>query len=87
MPRRVRIRYTKKTDRKTPHERLSHVGGLNPDVKPWKRSIDQVVKDLESAEWELYVEENGRRVDVVWATHKRHNYLKTTADDTQPDSI
>lgn len=61
MAKRARIRYADKTDKKTPHERLTHVGGLTPDGKPWKRSIDQVVKDIESAEREFYVEENGRR--------------------------
>ncbi|WP_245454014.1 DUF3892 domain-containing protein [Bradyrhizobium sp. AC87j1] len=69
MAKRARIRYANKTDIKKPHERITHVGGVNPDGKPWKRSIDEVVRDIESAEWEFYVEENGRRVGVVRATH------------------
>ncbi|SCB55060.1 Protein of unknown function [Bradyrhizobium shewense] len=87
MAKRARIRYANKTDQKNPHERITHVGGVNPDGKPWKRSIDQVVKDIESAEWEFYVEENGRRVGVVWTTHNGHKYIKTTADDIQPDNV
>ncbi|KRQ15383.1 DUF3892 domain-containing protein [Bradyrhizobium manausense] len=87
MAKRARIRYANKTDRKNPDERITHVGGVNPDGKPWKRSIEQVVKDIESAEWEFYVEENGRRVGVVWATHNGHKYIKTTADDIQPDNV
>ncbi|WFU53596.1 DUF3892 domain-containing protein [Bradyrhizobium pachyrhizi] len=87
MAKRARIRYVSKTDRPNPHERITHVGGPNPDGTPWKRSIRQVIKDIESDEWEFYVEENGRRVDVVWATHDGHKYIKTTADDIQPNNL
>ncbi|WP_018322474.1 DUF3892 domain-containing protein [Bradyrhizobium sp. WSM2793] len=87
MTKRARIRCTNKTGRTNPHERITHIGGLNPDGTPWKRSIDQAIKDIESDEWEFYVEENGRRVDVVWATHNGHKYIKTTADDIQPDNV
>lgn len=87
MAKRARIRYANKTDIKKPHERITHVGGVNPDGKRWKRSIDEVVRDIESAEWEFYVEENGRRVGVVRATHNGHKHIKTTADDIQPDNV
>ncbi|WP_445219787.1 DUF3892 domain-containing protein [Bradyrhizobium sp. Pa8] len=87
MAKRARIRCVNKTDIKNPHERITHVGGANPDGTPWKRSIDQAIKDIESDEWEFYVEENGRRVDVVWATHEGHKYIKTAADDIQPNNL
>ncbi|MCP3475729.1 DUF3892 domain-containing protein [Bradyrhizobium sp. CCGUVB1N3] len=73
--------------RKNPHERITHVGGVNPNGTQWKRSIDQAIKDIESDEWKFYVEENGRRVDVVWATHEGHRYIKTAADDIQPNNL
>ncbi|WP_439372666.1 DUF3892 domain-containing protein [Bradyrhizobium sp. DASA03120] len=53
---------------------------------PWKRSIVRLSETIESNEWEFYVEENGRRVDVVWATHEGYKYIKTAADDIQPDN-
>ncbi|MCP3396912.1 DUF3892 domain-containing protein [Bradyrhizobium sp. CCGB20] len=87
MTKRERSRYVNKTDRKNPHERISHVGGGNPDGTPWKRSIDQAIRDIENNEWEFYVEENGRRVDVVWATHDGYKYIKTAADDIHPNNL
>ncbi|MCP3475617.1 DUF3892 domain-containing protein [Bradyrhizobium sp. CCGUVB1N3] len=87
MAKRARIRCINTTDRRNSHERLSHVGGVNPDGTPWKRSIDQAIRDIESNEWEFYVEENGRRVDVVCATHEGYKYLKTAADDIHPDNL
>ncbi|WP_245453729.1 hypothetical protein [Bradyrhizobium sp. AC87j1] len=40
MAKRARIRRTNKKDGKNPHERITHVGGLNPDGTQRKRSID-----------------------------------------------
>nr|WP_244431561.1 DUF3892 domain-containing protein [Bradyrhizobium yuanmingense] len=47
MERTVDLASFNKTDIKKPHERITHVGGVNPDGKPWKRSIDEVVRDIE----------------------------------------
>lgn len=65
MAKRARIRCSNKKDGKNPRERITHVGGLNPDGTQRKRSIDQAIKDIESGEWKFYVEEYGRTVDVV----------------------
>ncbi|MCP3460575.1 DUF3892 domain-containing protein [Bradyrhizobium sp. CCGUVB23] len=53
MTKHARIRCINTTDRKNPHERLSHVGGANPDGTPWKRSIDQAIGDIEINEWRV----------------------------------
>lgn len=87
MANRVRIRCINKTDRMNPHERIKNVGGQNADGSRWKQSVDQTVREIESREWEFFVTEGGRTVDVIVATHNGNKYIKTTADGIQPDNL
>lgn len=87
MANRVRIRCINKTDRMNPHERIKNVGGQNADGGRWKQSVDQTVREIESREWEFFVTEDGRTVDVIVATHNGNKYIKTTADGIQPDNL
>lgn len=87
MANRVRIRCINKTDRTNPHERIKNVGGHNADGSRWKQSVDQTVREIESREWEFFVTEGGRTVDVIVATHNGNKYIKTTADGIQPDNL
>lgn len=87
MAKRVRIRCINKTDRMNPHERIKNVGGQNADGGRWKQSVDQTVREIESREWEFFVTEGDRTVDVIVATHNGNKYIKTTADGIQPDNL
>lgn len=87
MAKRVRILCINKTDRMNPHERIKNVGGQNADDGRWKQSVDQTVREIESREWEFFVTEGGRTVDVIVATHNGNKYIKTTADGIQPDNL
>ncbi|MCP3397116.1 MULTISPECIES: DUF3892 domain-containing protein [unclassified Bradyrhizobium] len=87
MARLARICCVKKTDRMNPHERISIVGGVYPDGRRWKKSVSQTIKDIESGEWEFYVEENGLTAGLLVAQHNGHKYIKTAADDIQPDNL
>lgn len=87
MANRLRIRCINKTDRMNPHERIKNVGGQNADGSRWKQSVDQTVREIESREWEFFVTEGGRTVDVIVATHNGNKYIKTTADGIQPDNL
>lgn len=87
MANRLRIRCINKTDRMNPHERIKNVGGQNADGSRWKQSVDQTVREIESREWEFFVTEAGRTVDVIVATHNGNKYIKTTADGIQPDNL
>ena len=73
MATRLRIRCINKTDRYNPHERISHVGGGTGENR-WRQTQD-------------YVEEGGRTIDVIVATHNGHKYIKTKADGVQPDNL
>ncbi|MDA9474745.1 hypothetical protein XI03_09575 [Bradyrhizobium sp. CCBAU 65884] len=87
MAKRVRIRCINKTDRPNAHERVKNVGGLNSDGTRWKLSVEKAIRDIESHEWEYYVEESGKTARVIVATHNGHKYIKTAADGIQPDNL
>ncbi|MCA1537509.1 DUF3892 domain-containing protein [Bradyrhizobium sp. NBAIM03] len=87
MPKRVRICCINKTDRRSAHERIKNVGGVNSDGTRWKLSVKKTIRDLESREWEYYVEESGVTVEVIVATDGQHKYIKTTVDGIQPDNL
>lgn len=87
MAKRVRIRCINKTDRQNPHERIQNVGGVNSDNSRWKQSQQQTIREIEAGEWEYYVSEDGKIVDVIVATHNGNKYIKTKADGVQPDNL
>ncbi|WP_271591560.1 DUF3892 domain-containing protein [Bradyrhizobium sp. CCBAU 65884] len=65
-----------KADRRSAHERIKYVGGLNSDGTRWRLSVQKTIQDLESREWEYYVEESGITAEVIVATDGRHKYIK-----------
>jgi hypothetical protein len=84
---RARIRCINKTNRTDPHERIQNVGGLNSDNARWKQTVDTTIREIDSGEWEFYVSEAGRTVEVIVAKHNGHKYIKTEADGVQRDNL
>jgi hypothetical protein len=77
-----------KRDRQSPHERISHIGGINPDRTRWRLTEAAAISGIESGEYSFYVERpTGHRVGVVVATRLGREYLKTTADGERPDNL
>jgi hypothetical protein len=71
-----------------PHERILSIGGINPDGTRWKLPLDRAIAGVESETWHFFVERPpGQRVDVVVANRLGRKYLKTKADDEQPDNL
>lgn len=85
----VRISCVNKADRPNPHERIRHIGGVNPSGERWKRSQEQAIADIEQNVYSYYVERpQGDRVAVIVAISQYgHKYLKTTADGDQPNNL
>ncbi len=84
----VRVSCINKTHRTDPHERISHIGGVNSDGTRWRLPEDDAIAGIERGEWAFYVERPpGHRVWVVIATRLGRKYLKTEADGEQPDNL
>jgi len=83
----VEISFANKQPRYDPHERISHVGGLNPSGKVWKITLDRAIEGIESGKWSFWTMRGEKRANVIVAVHKGHKYLKTVADGFQPDNL
>jgi len=89
MAQRVRISCINKTDRHDPHERISHIGGVNSDGTTWRLSQPDAIAGIKSGKWSFYVERPpGHIVNVIVARSAQGNeYLKTEADGEQPNNL
>ena len=77
-----------KSDRHNPHERITHIGGMNTDGTRWKVTRTEAIVGIESGKWAFYVNRGGRRVNVVVAVSgSGHKYLKTEADDATSNNL
>jgi len=74
-----------KTRYQNPHDRISHIGGLNSDGTNWNLTLARAVDAIERSKWKFYLMRNGTSFDLIVATTRLGNkYLKTTADRQQP---
>ena len=82
------IRCINKSDRDNPHERITHVGGINRDGVSWKMTQEKAIGGIEDGTWSFFVGVGGERVWVVVATSRNGNkYLKTQNDGVQPNNL
>ncbi|MCB5175226.1 DUF3892 domain-containing protein [Microvirga lenta] len=87
MTNRLQIRCINKDDRKSAHERITHVGGYGPG--PWKYSVPDVIRFIENGQASFYVSRpQGDTVNVIVAVSRLGNkYIKTTADGDEPNNL
>lgn len=84
----VEIKCINKTNRTDPHERISHIGGVNPDGTRWKMTEAAAITSIENGTYKFWSQGGGRRVSVIIAVSAAgHKYLKTQSDGIQPNNL
>jgi hypothetical protein len=77
-----------KSDRMNPHERITHIGGINDRGERWRITQQDAIEGIESGRWQFHVRVAVRDVPVVVAVSQYGNkYIKTEADGFQPDNL
>lgn len=85
---RAEVKCVSKTDRFNPHERITRIGGVNPDGRNWRLSQEEAIRGIENRTYEFFVSRGGRTANVIVAVSRFGNkYLKTEADGEQPDNL
>lgn len=84
----VQISCINKIPRNDPYNRITHVGGINPNGTRWKLTLAEAISGIKSGKWRFFVMVNGRKVWVVIARSAAGNeYLKTEADGDEPNNL
>ena len=70
-----------------PHQRITHIGGGSVP-RSWMLPVERAIGGMERGLWCFCVLEDSRFLPVVIGTSPLgHKYLKTAADDEQPDHL
>jgi hypothetical protein len=76
-----------KREHHNPHERITHIGGANPNSTPWKMTESAAIIGIESLTYSFYVSVNDKRVMVEVAERNGRKYLKTETDGYAPNNL
>jgi hypothetical protein len=84
----VQIQCISKSDRSNPHERITHIGGVNADGTRWRLSEEEAIAGIKQDKWRFWTSGGGKTAWVVIARSAQgHEYLKTEPDRVQPDNL
>lgn len=84
-----RIDCINKPDRNSSYDRITHVGGPNPDgTGRWKDSVPNVISFIEAKIHQFYTLEGGNKAYVGVRTSSAGNkYIQTYADGVWKDNL
>jgi Protein of unknown function (DUF3892) len=85
-----RVTCINKDDRYNPYERITHIGGTAGanGEKRWRITQQEAIDGIEGGRWSFYVNQGGRVANVFVAISPYGNrYLKTEADDSEPNNL
>jgi len=74
-------------DHYEPHERISHIGGINHYKSLWKLSEYDAINSISCGEFDFFVLVNSQPVSVIVAEYEGRQYLKTEVDGYSPDNL
>lgn len=83
----AKVMCTNKREHDNPHERITHIGGVNAEGTRWRMTESAATLGLDIGQYQFHVSAGGKTVWVVVATHLGRKYLKTTADDHAPNTL
>ena len=83
----VQVTCINKRQHQNPHERITHIGGLNADETRWKMTEPDAIVAIETQKFSFYVSVGGKGVWMVVAVHEDRKYLKTESDGWAPNNL
>jgi hypothetical protein len=83
-----RIDCIEKAERNDPTTSIQSIGGKNADGTRWRVSQQDAIQRIKSGTNEFFVQQGSRAVKVIVATSRHNNeYIKTAADDYEPNNL
>ena len=86
MPDRFQISCINKTNRSSPYECISHVGGISGGTS-WKLTLSDAIYSIEIGKYAFYTSVAGHIRNVIVASRNGSKYLKTESDHDTPDNL
>lgn len=84
----LEVKCINKTNRTSPHERISHIGGVHPTSGSWKLELSKAISLIENDGWSFYVNVNRQKVKVIIAKSAQGNkYLRTESDNAETNNL
>ncbi|HEY8009248.1 MAG TPA: DUF3892 domain-containing protein [Methylocella sp.] len=82
----MEIKCINRTERMSPHERITHIGGY--ESSKWKITLNDAISKMERGEQAFSVQARRKTVGVIVAVSPSGiKYLKAETDGDQPDTL